>query len=81
MTPAIIGGLLLIVGAFFTYRGEIFYSVFAYFTADICWIILSWSSGDIIGTLMVSLGMILGIGAFIKMRSGKMHKTLKKDRN
>ncbi len=78
MTPAIMGGLLLIVGAYLTFKGEIFNSVFAYFLADVAWVVISYQNGDIPGTIMVVIGMLLGIAAFAKMHYGKMHKTIKK---
>ncbi len=78
MTPAIIGGILLIIGAFFVSQGEIFKSVFAYFIADIVWITLAIQAGDIIGAILIIIGGILGIVAFIKMNSGQFHKSIKK---
>ncbi len=78
MTPGLVGGILLIIGAFFVFRGQIFYSVFAYFIADIAWIMLAYSSGDLVGTALVSIGMLLGIGSYYKMHTGKMYKSLKK---
>jgi len=72
-----LGGLLLIIGAIFTYRGEIFKAVSAYFLADICWVIISFSIGNIFGSITVIIGMLLGLGAFLKMRNGKMRKDLK----
>jgi len=74
---ASIGGVLLIIGAYFVYNGDIFKSVFAYFLADIVWIYLAYTSGDMYGTGMVVIGTCFGIGAFIKMNLGKMRKTLK----
>jgi hypothetical protein len=76
-----IGGLLLIIGAVFVYRGEIFYSVFSYFLADICWVILSYQSNDIQGVIFISIGMTLGFLAYLKMNSGIMYKTIKKKAN
>lgn len=77
MTPALIGGILLIIGAWFTYKGNIIISISFYFIADCCWILIAYSTGDVLGAFMVSIGMILGVLAFMKMHTGKMRKSLK----
>jgi len=76
MTPGIIGGLLLILGSYTVYTGKIFYSVFIFFVADLCWLWLSYLQGDIFGTITIAIGMILGLLAFFKMKNNKMRKTL-----
>jgi len=76
---ASIGGLMLIIGAYFTYRGEIFKSVGIYFIADIIWIILGIQSGDYLGAGMILFGAVLGFLAFLKMNNGTFNKTLHKD--
>jgi len=81
MSYAILGGILLIIGAFFVFRGQIFISVGIYFVADICWVVLAYQQNDYIGMLLISIGMLLGLGAYIKMNTGIMHKTLHKDRD
>lgn len=73
---AIMGGLLLISGAYFTYMGKIFNAVLFYAIADVCWVIIAYSSGNIIGAVFVLIGLILGILAFLKMNNGIMRKTL-----
>lgn len=77
MSIGIIGGILLILGAYLVYRGEIFYSVFVYFIADICWVGISFLNGDYVGAGFIIIGMLLGLLAFSKMHSGRMHKNLK----
>ena len=77
MSAGVIGGFLLIIGAFFTYRGEIFKAVGIYFVADICWVYISYSVNDYFGMIATSIGMIFGLLAFIKMNKGKLRKTLK----
>ena len=74
---SIIGGLLLILGAYFVFKGEIFKSVFVYFIADICWCLLAYNNKDYIGLLLITIGMLLGLGAFLKMNYGTMRKSLK----
>jgi len=76
MSPAIIGGLLIIGGSIFMYRGEVFRASIFFLLADIAWIFLGIQSGDWIGTGLIIVGAILGLGTFIKMHSGKLKKTL-----
>ncbi len=77
MSVATIGGILLILGAWFTYKGNIYLSIILYFIADICWFIIALNSGDILGSGLVALGMLLGIGVFLKMNKGVFVKNLK----
>ena len=76
MTPALIGGLLLILGSFSVYKGKIFWSVGLFFLADCMWVIISFQAGDITGSIVVIIGMLFGLGAFLKMQTGKMRKDL-----
>ena len=77
LTPGLVGGILLIIGAYLTFKGKMYHAVFVYFMADCAWLLLSFLSGDIIGAVTVFIGMALGLGAFIKMNTGKMRKELK----
>jgi len=81
MTWAVLGGLLLNVGAFLTFRGKIYQAVMVYLFADICWIVMAYERDDIWGVLSIVLGVTFGLLAYFKMRSGKMNKTLNKDPN
>ncbi len=76
---AFIGGLLLNVGAYLTYKGKIYCAVIVYLFADLCWIIMAYQRDDFFGTISITLGVIFGILAFLKMKNGKMKKTLNKD--
>jgi hypothetical protein len=76
MTCGLVGGFLLIVGAYLTYIGKIYWAVLIYFLADICWVIISVSNGDIAGSIMTSIGMLLGLLSFIKMNNGTLRKNL-----
>lgn len=76
MSIATLGGLLLILGSYFVYRGDIFKSIIVYFIVDICWVIISLSAGDILGSAMICVGMTLGILAYYKMNTGRMRRTL-----
>jgi len=81
MTWAVIGGLLLNIGAYFTFRGKIYQAVMVYLFADICWIIMAYERDDFWGVSSIVVGVTFGLLAFFKMRSGKMNKTLNKDEN
>ena len=76
MTLATVGGILLIIGAFFTMRGDIRTSIILYFLADLAWVRISLSKGDYLGASLVFIGMLLGIVAYFKMQTGRMRRTL-----
>lgn len=78
MTFAILGGILLNIGAFLTLRGMIYRSVIAFLLADLCWVAMAWERGDYLGMAFILLGVIFGVLAFAKMRNGKMEKELQK---
>ena len=46
MSFASIGGILLIIASWFTYRGNIFMSIILYLAADLCWFGIALSAGD-----------------------------------
>lgn len=76
MSIPLIGGLLLILGAYLTYSGEIFKSVSVYICADICWCILAFQNEDYLGATFIIIGTLLGVLAFLKMQNGIMKKDL-----
>ena len=76
MTTAMIGGILLMIGAFWVYKGNIFRSVMFYTVADIIWIMLALQAGDFIGAGMITVGGLLGFMAFLKMHKGEFKKTI-----
>jgi len=76
---AILGGILLNIGAYLTYRGMIYRSVISYLFADLCWIIMAYEKGDMIGAVFIIIGTTFGFLAFLKMRNGAMRKSLSKD--
>lgn len=80
LSPATIGGIFLIIGAFFLFFGKANYSVISYFFADLCWVDLAYHSKDYFGMTVTIIGMMLGIGVFLKMQLGYFHKNLKKDK-
>ncbi|MEJ2467979.1 MAG: hypothetical protein P8Y51_02720 [Campylobacterales bacterium] len=77
---AIIGGILLNVGAFLTFRGQIFRAVMAYLLADLCWIVMAWQRDDYWGMVSIAVGIGFGLLAFRKMHRGDMEKSLNKDK-
>ncbi|SMP87423.1 hypothetical protein SAMN06314042_10720 [Epsilonproteobacteria bacterium SCGC AD-308-O04] len=79
MTFAILGGILLNIGAYLTYKGKIYQAVIVYLFADICWVIMAYLRDDLWGTLFIIIGTIFGFLAFVKMRKGEMNKTLNKE--
>jgi len=78
MSFAVIGGLLLNIGAFLTFRGKIYQAVIVYLFADFCWIIMAYEREDFWGVLSIVVGVTFGFLAFIKMKNGQMNKTLNK---
>lgn len=76
MELSVLGGFLLIIGSYFVYIGNIFKSVVAYTLADLCWFGIAISAGDYFGGGLVLIGMLLGIGVFIKMNLGIFTKSL-----
>ena len=73
---AVLGGILLNIGAYFTMKGWIYRSVSVYIVADICWVFLAYENGDMIGMSLIIVGTILGIIALYKMYKGMMLKNL-----
>jgi len=73
---AILGGILLNIGAFLMFRGLAFQAIIVYIFADICWIFMALEKHDYIGAVFIGIGMTFGFLAYLKMRSGKMHKNL-----
>ncbi|WP_297439568.1 hypothetical protein [Sulfurimonas sp.] len=76
---AVLGGLLLNIGAFLTFKGKIYQAVFIYLFADLCWIVMAYEKEDLWGVISISVGVIFGILAFVKMKNGRMNKSLNKD--
>lgn len=78
ITFAFIGGLLLNIGAYLTYKGKIYESVIVYIFADMCWVVMAYERDDFWGVVSIIIGVSFGFLAFIKMRSGEMSKSLNK---
>ena len=76
----IFGGIFLILGAYLLYRGYAFYSIIAYFFADLCWLMISILNHAIFGAISILIGIIFSIGVWIKMNKGIFTKTLFKSK-
>ncbi len=76
MSFAILGGLLLNIGAYLTYKGKIYQAVIVYLFADVCWIIMAVQKEDVIGAGFIVTGTIFGFLAYLKMKEGVMRKSL-----
>lgn len=76
ITFAVIGGLLLNVGAYLTLKGKIYEAVIVYLFADACWVAVAYERDDFLGTLFTIVGVIFGFLAFWKMKNGEMNKNL-----
>jgi hypothetical protein len=81
MSFAILGGILLNIGAYLTYKGQIYRAVIVYLFADICWIVMAYERNDSLGALFIIMGTTFGFLAYMKMRNGEMKKTLHKEEN
>ena len=79
MSFAILGGILLNIGAFLTYKGKIYQAVIIYLFADICWIIMAYESNDYVGAVFIIIGTTFGFLAYLKMKNGEMNKSLNKE--
>lgn len=77
MTAATLGGILLVLGAIALFFGKVQWSVGLYFIADTMWLAMAIQANDLTGTIFVGLGMLLGLGVFIKQHFGIFHKDLK----
>lgn len=76
---AFIGGILLNIGAYLTFKGKVYESVIVYLIADLCWIIMAFQESDYIGAFFIITGTLFGVLAFIKMKEGYMYKSLNKE--
>jgi len=76
----IIGGLSLILGAALLYNGYAFYSIIAYFIADLCWLFIAIFTHSWFGAISIAIGIIFSIGVWIKMNKGIFVKHLSKSK-
>ncbi len=78
MTVLTFGGIVLIYGAFLTYKGQIYLSVGTYLMADFCWVYNAWGQADFRGVLFIAIGIVFGVLATAKMKMGHMERDLLK---
>lgn len=77
MTVLTAGGLILMGGAFFTYKGKMFLAVTWYLLADFCWVINAIQINDFQGAIFVTVGIMFGAIASFKMKNGHMESELR----
>ncbi len=75
---AFFGGVFLIIGNYFTVKGDIYNSIKSFLLADIAWLTLAMETGNTFGILSVLVGVVLSFFVFYKMWYGKFHKTITK---
>ena len=82
ISPGVIGGVFLIIGAYTLSKGFAFASLFFYFVADVCWVFLAIQSDDKFGAISIVIGITFSVITMLKMNSNKFHKNLTiKDHN
>ena len=79
MSFALLGGILLNIGAFLTYKGKIYEAVIVYLFADACWIVMAYEREDFWGMSSIIVGVTFGFFAYLKMKNGSMKKNLNKE--
>lgn len=75
-----VGGFILIIGSYYIYQGNIYFSVMAYTTADICWIINAIQHKDIFGGISIFIGILSGLIVMVKMNTNIFTKSIKNDK-
>lgn len=76
MTTGILGGLFMIVGCAFTWRGNIYKALCAYALADTCWLAQTYAIGDTFGFITVMIATGVSAAVAYKMHSGVFYKTV-----
>jgi hypothetical protein len=76
---ATLGSLFLIFASLYLFSGKIMISTFLYTIADLCWAMLAYDSGDILGTGSIIFAIFVGIGVMYKMKRGIFVKNLNKE--
>lgn len=79
-TIATLGGIMMSVGAFLSFKGKVYQAVATYLLADVCWVWLTYDKQDWQALFFTVLGTALGLAAFIKMYLGIMRKNLDLDK-
>jgi len=71
------GGIMLIIGSISLYKGKALWSLFFYFIADLCWLMMAISENKIFGAISIIIGITFSLGVFYKMNKGIFHKDLR----
>jgi hypothetical protein len=64
------GGFLLVLGSYLVYKGNIYHSTIVFGLANFMFGLLAYSAGDVFGFITILIGMLLGLGTFIKIKAG-----------
>jgi len=75
-----LGGVFLIIGAFFLARGNVYLSVGAYFIADVCWVLMAVARGAWASAAIIVFGMICGLYVWFQMHRGEFRKSIRRER-
>jgi len=73
------GGIILIVGAYYAYQGNMYFSIISYTVADSCWITNAIEHGDVLGSIAISTGILVGLIVAVKMKTGIFSKSIVKE--
>jgi hypothetical protein len=79
LTSITIGGFLLIVGAWYIYSGNMYFSVMSYMGADACWLHNAYLNDDLLGAVTVTIGIMTGLVVTYKMKVGVFYKSIRKE--
>ena len=80
INAAAIGGIMLIIGNIFVFKGEVYNSIRMFLLADFAWLWMAIQAGNLFGIVTLAIGLILSFFAFWKMRQGIFHKEIKKSK-
>lgn len=73
------GGLCLILGNYFTLKGDVFKAIQVFLFADFFWLWLAVEAGNIVGIIVVSIGFLISLVVFWKMYHNKFFRTIHKN--
>lgn len=75
-TYATMGGISLLFGNYFLFRGQILFSTPMYVIADLCWSAMAYEGNDTFGMVCVNVGIITGLWVTYKIKKGEFVKDL-----
>lgn len=74
----ILGGLLLTLGNYLAWTGNIYRAVMVFLLADSMWIIMAVATTNFFGLITTIAGVVFSVLVVYKMYYGKFHKDLHK---